>query len=383
MKLLQLEQLHSGDKAWLYARDFCRGQQTRYIANVATEFLLLDTGSEILPVSCNGGREKVTGEQKNSYVVSPLTAYIDYALVEIKALNKPWASWPLSALVRLIGMGLRLAKINRLLQINNWLLSTNIYPEKFLQGEREKIDDLKQLFCNRYPDFAFGFRSLNEYSNRETIAALSQAGFIALPSRQVYLFDAAEGSKSAFMQKHNTKIDRKALAHCGLQLVDGKDFSEADFQRCEQLYRWLYIDKYCALNPQYSAQWLKTGQTHQWLTLAGLRNTNGQLEGVVGWFENDRIITAPIVGYNTSLPSSAALYRCLTQLCLHRAAHTKKLLNFSSGAAEFKRLRGGVPAIEYSMMYAEHLSLYQRFCWKSLGLILRTIAVPLMKRWQL
>jgi hypothetical protein len=166
-------------------------------------------------------------------------------------------------------------------------------------------------------------------------------------------------------------------------LSDGNEFSAEDFHRCEQLYRLLYIDKYTSLNPQYSCHWLAAGQQHGWLKLIGLRNTQGKLEGVVGFFENDHIITAPIVGYNTALPAKEALYRLLTQLCLQRAIAHNKLLNFSSGAAEFKRLRGGVPAIEYTMVYVAHLNVYSRCCWKVLGYILHKIAVPLMKRWQL
>ncbi|RYY73855.1 MAG: hypothetical protein EOO52_15980 [Gammaproteobacteria bacterium] len=343
---------------------------------------LLNTGDEYFPVSINTGEEKAFAGE-NSYVVSPTSTYIDYAQFEVSALKKPLITWPISLLILLIGVALRTARINKLIMINNWLLSTNIYSENFSRYDQNKITSLRDFFTATYPAFALGFRSLNEASNAKELEILRKAGFVSVPTRQLYLFDGRAGSAATFWQKHNTQIDAKALAKMPYELSPGSEFSVQDFQRCEQLYRSLYIEKYCSLNPQYSSHWLAAGQQHGWLNLIGLRNTAGTLEGIVGFFENDQIITAPIVGYNTSLPAKEALYRRLTQICLQRAIAHKKLLNFSSGAAEFKRLRGGVPAIEYTMMYVNHLHFYRRWCWKLLGFLLRKIAVPLMKRWQL
>lgn len=383
MQLILPEQLTACDKATRYVRDFYNYRHGDYINNISTDLLLLDTGDECFPVSINSGNEKTLLGEKNSYVVSPLTTYVNYARFEIAALGKPWLTWPATALVFLIGIALRLAKVDCLIQINNWLLSTNIYPKDVFSNCEKSLDALKRFFITRYPKHGLGFRSLNDLVNHQTITTLHAAGFVAIPSRQVYLFDGSAGEASPFRQKHNTQIDAKSLAKMSYQLSFGNEFSKADFERCEQLYRRLYIEKYSSLNPQYSAVWLAAGQAHGWLTLLGLRNSTGELEGVVGFFENDEVITAPIFGYNTALPTKEALYRRLTQLCLQRAVNQKKLLNFSSGAASFKRLRGGVPAIEYTMIYVAHLNFYRRWCWKILGYLLHKIAVPIMKRWQL
>lgn len=382
MQLIFPEQITASDKVSQYVRDFYHHQGMNYIANLSTQMALLDTGEECYPVSINSGKEKPSASA-NAYVVSPRTAYIDYAQFEIAALKKPWLTWPINILVVLVGLILKLINIDQLIQINNWLLSTNLYPAIPFQHNEKKLETLKQLFITLYPQHAFGFRSLNDASNQQTMTAMHNAGFIAIPSRQVYLFDGSEGEAAPFWQKHNTQIDAKSLASMPYQLCQGDAFSDADFARCEQLYRMLYIDKYSPLNPQYSALWLAAGQHHGWLTLIGLRNAAGELDGVVGFFESEQIITAPIVGYNTSLPAKEALYRRLTQVCLQRAIAHKKLLNFSSGAANFKRLRGGVPAIEYSMVYVAHLRFYRRWCWKTLGYLLQKIAVPLMRRWKL
>jgi len=155
--------------------------------------------------------------------------------------------------------------------------------------------------------------------------------------------------------------------------------SAADFERIEQLYNLLYLDKYCTLNPHYSAQWLQRGHAEGWLELRALRNPEGRIDGALGWFANNSLISAPIVGYDTALPQRTGLYRQLTRLCLQEAVERRLVLNFSSGAAAFKRLRGGQPQIEYSLIQVAHLPLGRRLVWQLLSLLLTRIGVPLMR----
>jgi hypothetical protein len=119
------------------------------------------------------------------------------------------------------------------------------------------------------------------------------------------------------------------------------------------------------------------------LQLKVLKNDQGRIDGVVGWFTNGDILTAPVVGYATELPQRLGLYRLLTQMCLQEAVRRRCLLNFSSGAAHFKRLRGGVPEIEYSLVFVGHLSKKRQRVWYLLSWILRTIGVPIMKKFKL
>jgi hypothetical protein len=42
-------------------------------------------------------------------------------------------------------------------------------------------------------------------------------------------------------------------------------------------------------------------------------------------------------------------------------------------------MRGGQPQIEVSMVYVEHLPWKNRIIWGLLGLLMRTIAAPVMK----
>lgn len=351
------------------------------IRNLVTELAVLDLDEIQLPATLNQGGERNTFGEVNTYVVSPVTAYGDYALEELQRLNKPWLSWPVSLLLRSMRRLMHWAVLDRTIHINNWLLSTNLYPAHWTgQGLESALPEL----LRRYPDHALVLRSLNHVTNAALIAELQKLGFIAVPSRQVYLFDARqEAFMAGFSGRHNNKLDARLLRKTSLKHLDGEDFTDADFTRAEYLYQLLYVDKYSRLNPQYTAAWLRAGRDQGWLSLCGLRPTGGELVGVVGWFELDGVISAPIVGYDTTADSRLGLYRLLTQLCLQRAARECKLLNFSSGAADFKRLRGGEAAIEYSLVYQRHLPLKQAWTWRFLAWLLRLLAVPLMQRLKL
>lgn len=342
------------------------------INNVATRMALLDLGACQFPVSINDGGER----PDNSYVVSPLTAYTGYADYELAQLGRPWLAWPLQKLAAGVGRHLELQRIDRIVQINNWLLSTNLYPPEW-QGE--ELAAITQLFRTRFPGHAFGFRSLNRFSNPLLLDKLVALGYVSVPSRQVYLFDGRAGRQSPFLRKHNTRLDATLLRRTDYDIVPGHGLTDDDYPRLEHLYNLLYLEKYCPLNPQFSAEWLRRGQRDGWLELSALRTPEGRIDGVLGWFSSRTILTAPVVGYDTALPQKTGLYRMITQLCLQAAVERECVLNFSSGAAHFKRLRGGQPEIEYSMVYVAHLPPAQQRIWRILGRLLHGIGIPLMR----
>lgn len=378
MKIFAAEDLHvppfaaAGDRAVAYVRDCIAPNGTAAIRNVRTHMHLLDTGAHRFPVSVNSG-ERHAGL---SYVVSPLSAYGGYAGSELERLKRPWLAWPLLRFVRASETVLNAARIDRLVQVNNWLLSTNLYPPQWFG---EDLRDVTALVAERFPDHAFGFRSLNGFTNAEAIARFRRLGYVAIPSRQVYIFDARAGRRAPCLTRHNSKIDGALLGKTRYEVVAGADVADEEFERLERLYNLLYIEKYSALNPQFTAEWLRRGRRDGWLELRALRAPEGRIDGVLGWFANEAVITAPIVGYDTGLPQRAGLYRLLTRLCIEEAVERRIVLNFSSGAAEFKRLRGGEPAIEYSFVYVRHLSKQRRAAWRALQLGLEAIAVPMLR----
>jgi hypothetical protein len=350
------------------------------IRNVATRMSLLDTGTHLFPVSINDGGER----PDNSYVVSPLTTYTGYADYEIVQFGQtqghPLLAWPLRLLVRGIGGWLARAQIDRIVQVNNWLLSTNLYPPNWTG---EDLPVITRFLTETCPEHAIGFRSLNRHSNPALIDRLTALGYIAIPSRQVYLFDGHDGPASAFLHRRDSRKDAKLLVRTEYIQVPCEAFEDTDYPRIEQLYNLLYLDKYCPLNPQFSADWLRAGQLDGWLKLTALRSPAGRIDAVLGWFANEKIMTTPVVGYDTALPQKLGLYRLITQISLEQAARRRGLLNMSAGAADFKRQRGGQPEIEYSLVYVNHLPPSRQRVWRWLGRLLHAVGVPIMRRFKL
>jgi len=357
--------------AALYVRNWSTKDHA-HIGNLETEMLLLDTGTHQFPVSVNRGE----GIADNCYVVSPLAAYGAYAQEEVKRMNPPQLRRPLAWLLRGVSALLRSIHADRTVQINNWLLSTNLYPDSW---EGADLPEITALLAASFPQYTFTFRSLNPQCNGPLLMRLKALGYVSIPSRQVYIFDGRAGDEAAFRTHHNTQMDAALLARSRYRVRRGDELKDEDFVRLEQLYNQLYLEKYCQLNPHYKAEWLRRGHQEGWLQLRVLQSPEGRIDGVVGWFATEATLSAPIVGYDTALPIKLGLYRQLTQLCFQEAAARRIVLNFSSGAPQFKRMRGGQPQIEVSMVYVRHLPWKNRIIWGLLGLLMRTIAAPVMK----
>ena len=368
-----IDRAHNGSNATVAEKYLSYAAAT--IGNVATDMQILDLGKYQFPVSVNNGQEK-----NNCYVVSPLNAYTGYLDYELSKLNYPGLFWPLRKLTAWFGKRLVNNNIDRIIYINNWLLSTNVYPKAW---EGHELDAITSMMADSYPDHAIAFRSLNSFSNSQLIYRLQSLGYIPIPSRQVYLFAGREGQQSPFLKRHNTIIDMKLLQRSAYAIIPGSELQAADYVRLEQLYNMLYLEKYSPLNPHYSADWLRYGQRDGWLELSALRSPAGRIDGIVGWFGDSDTLTAPVVGYDTSLPQSFGLYRMITQLCLQKAIAMQATLNFSSGAAHFKRLRGGRAEIEYSMVYVKHLAPQRQRVWRALGAMLRSVGIPIMQKFKL
>ena len=346
------------------------------IGNVTTRMAILDTGSRLFPVSVNDGGEG----PDNSYVASPLTAYTGYAEFEIRQLGRPWLTWPLAALTRGVGGWLARARIDRIVQVNNWLLSTNLYPPDW---DGADLPAITAHLRETHPDHALGFRSLNRHSNARLIGQLEALGYLAIPSRQVYLFDGAAGRDADFLGRRDTRNDARLLARTAYAQVPGRALADADYPRLEHLYNRLYLDKYCPLNPHFSAGWMRAGQRDGWLELTALRAPEGRIDAVLGWFSDERVMTTPVVGYDTALPRKLGLYRLISQISLEETARRRGLFNMSAGAAHFKRMRGGRPEIEYSYVQVDHLPRTRRRAWRLLGRLLHGVGVPIMEKYKL
>lgn len=341
------------------------------IENVDTQVELLSVGQIQMPITINDS------QLSNSYVCSPYTALVPYAAQELGKLKNPLQRILFRSLMPFLGWFLRRNNINRNVHINNWLLSTNLFPENL---SRNKLENLTRFLLDKYPSHSLIFRSLNAFTNSELISALEAIGYLLVPSRQVYIYGLASAEIN---KKRDYRADIKLLRETPYQFVDQQEISLSDRVRIVELYNMLYLDKYSIHNPQFTDSYIERALTNPHFKFFGFRNEKGVLDAFGGHFTLGEVTTMPLIGYDTSKPLKDGLYRLVTIQALLSAQQESKIFNCSSGAPSFKRLRGAASYIEYSAIYIDHLPKSVQRMWRGISHLLETQVVPLVKKLQL
>ena len=347
-----------------------RQPSSHWVANVQTDWKLLGHGQTVFPVTVN------ETDYENSWVASPFNAVITYALEELREVRSRRARWALACLIRSVAPVLKAARINQVVCVNNWLLSTSLYPD--WQGDG--LQALTDCLLARYPQHVIMFRSLNSATNDGLMQQLRQAGWLLAPSRQVYVCD----DPVAALQKQNSQIDHRLLKRkTDYRVVTHAELQDEDDHRIQELYNLLYLQKYSQHNPQFTVALIRLWRQTGLLKMMGLRSPTGRIDGIVGCFGTSRVVTTPLLGYDVHLPQTLGLYRLLTALVFQEARVSGRVLNLSSGAAQFKRHRGGVAAIEYSAVYCRHLPVFRRGVWTLLATLLDQVGARVLRMWEL
>lgn len=394
-------QTEYGAYAQAYLLPLIRDGAAPYIHNVRTQLLVLSVDGIPLPVTVN------EAQYDNSYVCSPYTHYVSYAREELALLGSKAAERVLSRLLDGVGALMRRAGFNRVVQLNNWLVSTNLFPTMSQEQLLAAVDCLRAA----YPNEVLLIRSLNELTTGDELAALKQYGCRLVPSRQIYLLrpEPEAGSSTvepsaddnlshasvkprsmlasavplpAAKARWLVKRDTGLIAKHGYEVVGPEDITEQDIPRIVQLYDMLYIEKYSTHNPQFTALFIRLAREQGILRLYGLRKA-GRMEAVLGFFSREGVMTTPLFGYDTSVPQQIGLYRMLSALLIRLAGERGELLHESSGVGQFKRNRGAVPELEVSAVYDRHMPLGVRLSWSVLEKLLNHVGVPLIRKLKL
>lgn len=342
-----------------------------FIKNVDTQLKQFAIEDYNLPATINNG------QWQNSYVCSPYTALNGYCMEELEKVNNRLFRMLVRPLIRLVGGYMKRRDINKNIHINNWMLSTNLYPNKM--SGRDLATDT-QTWSNDFPDHALIFRSLNDFNNRTLIDNLKKTGYLLMPSRQVYLYDK---TLSDIQKRHNVNVDAKLLTRNDYSYVPASDILASDIARIVELYNYLYIAKYSQFNPMFSEKFIEHLLQNPHFELYGFRNKQGELDAVGGRFSIDNVTSLPIVGYDTNLPAKLGLYRRVLIATNLHALESNLTFNASSGASHFKILRGATPFIEYSAIYIAHLPKARQSVWRLINALLTRIGVPIIQKYQL
>lgn len=348
-----------------YLEAFARSGSTTLISNLRTKVMAVRSGARVFPVTIN------EAEYGDAYVCLPHTAYALYAKDELRILKAGLWTPVLGLLASGVGALLRAARINRIVHVNNYMLSTNLHGGWL----GENLDAICTLLVERFPDHHIAVRSINAWSDAELLTRLRDSGWVMLPSRQIYVTDDLA---TAWAPRRDTRRDI-ALMEANTERVDALEvLRPGDAERIAELYAMLYLDRYSQLNPAFTAAYIEMTHRTGFLQYRGLRVPDGALSAVVGCFVRGGVLTTPIVGYDVARPAEEGLYRMASVFYAQMAMERGLRLNGSAGAAAFKRNRGARAVIEYTAMWTKHLSPFRRGVVGAMAAALNNVAAPLL-----
>lgn len=362
-----------GDYARRTLGPLLRDGPPAYIDNADIELRLAWSGDVVLPLTPGNPHPRAI----NSYVCSPTTHYVDYAQreVELELSDRPLLRRLFPALLESFRPLLRRGHFEEALLVNNWLLSTNLYPLL----EPVTLAALRESLVAAFPQRAIVFRSVNTLLGAELGTRLRALDFYPVFSRQVYLLDPRDRS---FRRKKSFQKDRALARRSPYHWEAGSSVTPAEAPRLLELYRQLYIEKYSPYNPQFNLRFVETALEQGWLNFFVLRQGR-RIDAVLGFVERAGVMTAPFIGYERSLPAESGLYRLISLKLAEEASERGLILNQSSGAAAFKRHRGSIPAGEFNYVYDRHLPPQRRLPWRLLHTLSGSLITPLMRSMEL
>lgn len=338
-----------------------------YIQNSKTKLYLLKVDDHIIPVTIN---EK---EYDNSYLTSN---YVGIKLLEEKIARKfPRLFRLQKPFIESFGAILKGIKINKVVIVNNWLLTTNIYPDLTLLQTNEITD----FFQRRFPDHTIIFRSLYQRKCSSLARDLKQQHYRVIGTRFVYLYDPDDKQHFTSKTHYHHRRDRRLLESEGYQVVRNEMIQEGEIGRLLQLYNYTYISKHTSYSPQYTEKFIKKAIEKKFFNLIGLKK-DGDIQGVMGCCMRNGTMIVPFLGFDPSKGEPNHLYRMLTILAIDEAEKEQMLLNDGSGGATPKLKRGMKACPEYIAIYDRHLPWHRRLFWALAEKVVNHIAFPLIEK---
>jgi hypothetical protein len=353
-----------------YVAAFAERGAATFIANLDTSLHLHRWGDHDLPVTVNDGTAGTT------FVCSPRVGYIDYPLEELAHFPNPRLAPLLRGIVRGVGSVLLLCDAERIVHINNWMLSTNLPIPLDPALARKQTEEL----AANHPAHLLAMRSLTRCYNGPLMTALEEVGWVVLPSRQVFLI---EDFARQCLSRRDFKRDEALWRRGDYRYEELCEMGANDAARIVDLYNMLYLEKHSRLNPAYTAEFVAL--THQigLIRYLVLRDGVGIIQGFGGMYQAGTYATMPLLGYNTAEPQDRGLYRLSFHAGTRYALDRQLQFNMSSGATGFKRNRGATAEMEFTAYYLRHLPLSRRAPFTLLRTVADRIGMPLLRTYEL
>jgi hypothetical protein len=247
-------------------------------------------------------------------------------------------------MIRALGWVFQAMGLDRLVLVGNFPISTN---ERSLQ-ELAAMPEVCQLLHRTYPQHFIGVRNVLVKRQAELFRTLQTLGYCAIPSRVVYEFDWRRPGQKVAAHLHR---DLKRLRRSSLRVVWKSQFTPAELSRIEELYGQVYLEKHSYLNPQYTQKFFEDAVSFLGMRCLCLVDPCDRIMAFSLVSHKQRVVTVPALGYDTH-DAEQGLYRHLFAALYQELSASGCWLNYSSGAGDFKRKRGGVPALEYTLLRA-------------------------------
>lgn len=302
------------------------------------------------------------------------SSYIGYILKDLTSTSLVATFF--KRLLELCGRVFKKVEINKVVYVNHWLLSTNLYPNL----TNEQVLQITKCLKKEYPDHAIVFKNIAPRLLPELFDNLKAQSYRMIVSRQVFILDKEARKGINKRQRAKVKKDRK--------LIEDSDYyfsgsiNDNDFERLAEIYQQLYIGKYSIYNPCYTSEFFELLKDNPLFNLQILR-TEDAIDGLLLTFSTDNQSTCPAMGYQLDKMPENALYRMLVAKLTADSEENNLDFHMSAGVGDFKKQRGARAETEYSAIYFEHLPLRRKFVYFVLQKITNNIVIPIFKRYKI
>lgn len=352
---LNWQEYEQGLKIEIYWKEAVKKGLHQYIDGAVQSAAILAIENKLLPLVINKGKQT----KNQSYVVSLLSQYFDYSREEILKGSKYSKAEKLIAqwFFPIARLGAKFMGFEKVVFVNNFLFSGNLYPDLNLSLLGKALAILKL----NYPNYAIVFRSVDEKGNPELFNSLEQNECRPLSARLLYYldFDETNIKKKRPLQQDIKRWGKQE--EFTAQIIEELD--PQTLYKIKDLYRQLYLEKHSAFNPSYTEKMLYALYHSKLLEFHGILFQN-ELSAIQLVWKRQGKVTTPFIGYNQELPREQSPYRHMNVLLTQLAQQNACLLNMSSGAESFKKQRGGKPVFEYNLVHYQHLSTLRQLIWK-------------------
>lgn len=307
------------------------------------------------------------------YLASFTRMYMDGAADELGASG--------STLLRLFAPGVsigghaaRALGMDDLVTVNN-----NLHPTCHV-GDWSRLDipEMTQALVEKHPNDAIWVRGLTDRWHANELQRLKSVGYDLAPSRPVDIFDPTQPDWK--ITRHLREDLNKLNRLPGLTPFVGGTFSKADFAAMERLTHSATVDRHSSLMPHYKAPFFQACAAWPDCRFVGLRDARRRLRAFATIVSGPDRLTCGTLGYDLADEKARLIYPALIAMTMKEAIEAKRPFNIGYGAAEFKRRRGTVQAMETNAFYVRHLPMTKRRLWQTVTSAMAALAGPVMKR---